>query len=100
MFDTGINMGVAAAGRFLQRALNVLNRGAVDYPDVGTDGAIGPMTLAALKGFMTKRGEQGGEVLRKALDGLQCARYVEIAEGNPSQESFAYGWIANRVGQA
>ena len=99
LFDTGINMGVATAGKFLQRALNVLNRGASDYPDIGTDGAVGPMTLHALEGFMKKRGAAGGEVLRKALDGLQCARYVEIAEGNPSQESFAYGWLANRVGQ-
>ena len=99
LFDTGINMGVAAAGRFLQRALNVLNRGAVDYPDVPVDGNVGPMTLAALKGFMAKRGASGGEVLRKALDGLQCARYVEIAENSASQEQFAYGWIANRIGQ-
>lgn len=100
LFDTGINMGVAAAGRFLQRALNVLNRGATDYPDVPVDGNVGPMTLAALKGYMTKRGVAGGEVLRKALDGLQCGRYVEIAEDSPSQETFVYGWIANRVGQA
>jgi len=99
LFDTGINMGVAAAGRFLQRALNVLNRGAVDYPDIGTDGNVGPMTLAALKAFMAKRGAAGGEVLRKALDGLQCARYVEIAEGRKENESFVYGWIANRIGQ-
>lgn len=98
LFDTGINMGVATAGKFLQRALNALNRGAKDYPDIGTDGAIGPMTLTALKGFMAKRGAEGGEVLRKALDGLQCARYVEIAEGRPANESFVYGWIANRVG--
>lgn len=98
LFDTGINMGPATAGKFLQRALNVLNRGAKDYPDIGTDGAIGPMTLAALKGFMKKRGAEGGEVLRKVLDGLQCARYVEIAEKNPTQESFVYGWVANRIG--
>ena len=99
LFDTGINMGPATAGKFLQRALNVLNRGAVDYPDIGTDGQIGPMTLAALKAFMAKRGPAGGEVLRKALDGLQCARYVEIAEGRKENESFVYGWIANRIGQ-
>jgi len=98
MFDTGINMGTAAASKFLQRALNVLNRGASGYPDIGTDGAVGPMTLTALKGYVAKRGAAGGEVLRKALDGLQCGRYVEIAEANASQESFVYGWIANRVG--
>ncbi|MCB4860804.1 hypothetical protein K7W03_14510 [Sphingobium sp. PNB] len=99
LFDTAVNMGPATAGKFLQRALNVLNRGATDYPDIGTDGMIGPMTLHALEGFMKKRGAEGGEVLRKALDGLQCARYVELAEKNASQEQFAYGWIANRIGQ-
>lgn len=98
LFDTGINMGPATAGKFLQRALNVLNRGAVDYPDIGTEGQVGPMTLAALSAFVKKRGAAGGEVLRKALDGLQCARYVEIAEGSKSQEAFVYGWIANRIG--
>ena len=99
MFDTGINMGPAVAGMFLQRALNVLNRGATDYPDIGTDGNVGPMTIHALTSFMKKRGAEGGEVLRKTLDGLQCARYVELAEGRPANESFLYGWIANRVGQ-
>ena len=98
MFDTGVNMGVAAAGRFLQRALNVLNRGATDYPDIGVDGAIGRMSLTALAGYMDKRGATGGEVLRQALDALQAARYIEIAEKSPSQEVFVYGWLANRVG--
>lgn len=98
LFDTGINMGTATAGKFLQRALNVLNRQASDYPDLVADGNIGPMSLAALKGYVAKRGAAGGEVLRRALDGLQCARYIEIAESNPTQESFVYGWIANRIG--
>lgn len=98
LFDTGINMGVGAAGEFLQRSLNVLNRGAADYPDITADGNVGPMTLAALKAYVAKRGAAGGEVLRKAIDGLQAARYIGIAESRPSQESFVYGWIANRVG--
>lgn len=100
LFDTAVNMGPATAGKFLQRALNALNRGASDYPDVAADGNVGPMTLAALKGYMAKRGAHGGEVLRKALDGLQCARYIEIVESSPSQETFTFGWIDNRVGQA
>ncbi|KEZ00242.1 hypothetical protein AI27_08850 [Sphingomonas sp. BHC-A] len=98
LFDTGINMGVGAAGRILQRALNALNRQAADYPDIGVDGNVGNLTIAALKGFMAQRGAAGGEVLRRAMDGLQCARYIDIAEANPSQEAFVYGWIANRVG--
>ena len=98
MFDTGVNMGVARAGSFLQRALNALNRQANDYPDIGTDGLVGPMTLNALREFMAKRGAAGGEVLRKALDALQGEFYLSLAERSPSQEAFVYGWLANRVG--
>lgn len=98
VFDTGINMGVGAAATFLQRALNALNRSATDYPDLKVDGVFGRVSRAALGGYVAKRGAAGGEVLRKAIDALQGARYIEIAEANPSQEAFVYGWIANRVG--
>jgi len=98
MFDCGVNMGVAAAGRFLQRALNVLNRGAVDYPDVPVDGAVGPLTIAALQGYRAHRSDaEGAAVLLWLVRALRSARYVEIAEGNPSQEVFEYGWIARQV---
>jgi len=49
LLDTGVNMGPAVAGRFLQRALNVLNLEGKTYPDVVVDGAIGRMTIAALR---------------------------------------------------
>lgn len=98
LFDTGINMGITTAGKFLQRALNALNRQQKDYPDLVVDGACGAKTRAALKNYATVRGATGGDVLRKALDALQGARYIEIAEANPTQESFVYGWIANRIG--
>jgi len=98
MFDTGINMGQATVAKFVQRVLNVCNRGASDYPDITADGQIGRMTIAAAQGLKSKRGSAAGEVLRKAIDGLQAARYVEIAENNKSQEDFAYGWLANRIG--
>jgi lysozyme family protein len=98
IFDTGINMGTASAAKFVQRVLNVCNRGAVDYPDIAADGVVGRMTIAAANGLKAKRGAAAGEVLRKAIDGLQAARYVEIAENSSSQESFAYGWLASRVG--
>jgi lysozyme family protein len=98
MFDTGVNMGQAVAGAFLQRALNLLNRGASDYPDIGTDGQIGPMTLHALEAYKAKRGAAGEAVLQKALDGFQVGRYADITEGRPANEAFFYGWLANRVG--
>jgi len=31
LFDTGVNMGIAQAGEFLQMSLNAFNRQAVDY---------------------------------------------------------------------
>src|SRR3546814_1476125 len=37
LFDTGVNMGPGVATGFLQRALNALNRGARDYPDLVRD---------------------------------------------------------------
>ncbi|VVT04719.1 putative Peptidoglycan domain protein [Sphingomonas sp. EC-HK361] len=98
LFDTGVNMGPAVAAAFLQRALNALNRGASDYPDVALDGRIGPKTLAALDGFIARRGSGGEAVLLKAIEALQGERYVALAESRPASEAFLYGWLANRIG--
>lgn len=100
MFDTGINMGVGTATGFLQRALNTLNRQGRDYPDLAVDKAIGPRTLNALDGFLKVRGKAGEAVLVKAVEALQGERYIALAEKNPSQEAFVYGWLANRIGNA
>ena len=97
LFDTGVNMGVSRATRFLQRALNVLNRGAKDYPDIGTDGEFGPMSLNALDRFKAKRGEQAEAVLLSAVDALQGAYYIALAERNSSQEAFVFGWLSKRL---
>lgn len=100
MFDTGVNMGTSIPGQFLQRALNVLNRRGQDYPDIATDGRIGTMTIASLRALLKTRGEAGEEVLIKACEALQGARYIGIAEGRDSQEDFVYGWLAHRVGNS
>lgn len=97
LFDTGVNMGPAVASGFLQRALNALNRGASDYPDLVVDGRIGPGTLAALAGFLKRRGAGGEAVLLKAIEALQGERYVALAERRPANEAFLYGWLANRA---
>lgn len=98
LFDTGVNMGPAVAAGFVQRALNALNRGASDYPDVAVDGTIGAKTLAALDGYLRRRGAAGEAVLIRAVDALQGARYIDLAEARPADEAFVYGWLANRVG--
>lgn len=97
LFDTGVNMGPKVAATFLQRVLNVLNRGGSDYPDIDADGDIGAMTLHALDGLLARRSD-GERVLLVAVDALQGARYIGVAEANPTQEVFEYGWLANRVG--
>ena len=98
LLDTGVNMGPATAGKFLQRALNVLNQGDKTYPNVSVDGAVGNMTIAALKAFLAARGKAGETVLLRMLNAQQSVRYIELAEANATQETFEYGWQFNRVG--
>ncbi len=97
LLDTGVNMGTGVAARFLQRALNVLNSEGKHYPDITVDGAIGRMTIAALRAYLAHRGKDGHVVLFRALDSLQGARYIEIAEGRASQEAFVHGWFLHRT---
>lgn len=98
LFDTGVNMGPAVAVKFLQRSLNALNRGSQDYPNVAVDGLLGPATLRALKAFLTQRRQASGEqVLLAALNALQGAHYIQLAEKRPANEAFVYGWLKERV---
>jgi lysozyme family protein len=98
LFDTAVNMGVATATGFLQRALNALNRNQRDYPDLTVDRAIGARTLAALRAFSALRGKPGEAVLLKAIEAMQGERYIALAESRPANEAFLYGWLANRIG--
>lgn len=99
LFDTGVNMGTATAGRFLQRALNAFNRRGRDYPDLEVDGRVGPVTIARLGAFLKVRGKAGESVLIRACDAQQGARYLEICEAREANEEFAFGWFANRIGE-
>lgn len=97
LFDTGVNMGNGIASRFLQRALNALNAKASLYPDIAVDDAIGPKTVDALRRFMAVRGSDGMKVMLRALNALQGARYIELAEARERNESFVFGWFLHRV---
>ena len=92
--DTAVNMGAGRAIKFLQRALNVLNTQGKLYPDLTVDGAIGPATINALRGYLSSRNEL---VLSRALNCLQGAFYIELAERREKDERFVYGWLRNRV---
>lgn len=98
LFDTGVNQGVQRAGEYLQRALNVLNQNGAMYRDITIDGRIGPMTVASLGEFLKGRGKRGELVMLRALNSLQGAFYINLAEQREKDESFVFGWLLNRVG--
>lgn len=98
LFDIGVNGGTGTAAQFLQQALNAFNRGGQDWADIQVGGGIGPQTLGALQAFMRVRGPQGGaRVLEVAVQCLEGARYISLAQGNQALETYEYGWFSSRV---
>lgn len=95
--DTGINMGVGRAGKFLQRSLNSLNNGGSYYPDIAVDGMVGKRTIVALTSFLDLRGNEGKTVLLNMLNCLQGEFYISLAERREKDEKFVYGWFKHRV---
>ncbi|EHW4820523.1 hypothetical protein K2843_004806, partial [Escherichia coli] len=96
--DTGVNMGPSVATKMLQRWLNVFNQKGMLYPDIVTDGGIGPRTINALRSYLKNRGRDGELVLVKALNCTQGERYLALAEKREANELFVYGWMKERVG--
>lgn len=97
LIDTGVNMGPPHPCLFLQRCLNAFNDKGRLYQDIRVDGDVGPGTIAALKAYLAKRDGRAVAVMLKALNSLQGARYVDVTEARAANESFTYGWFANRV---
>ena len=95
--DTGVNMGVGRAAEFLQRSLNALNNQGTLFDDLVLDRNIGPASINALALFISKRGDMGELVLYRALNALQGAFCIELAERRQKDERFVYGWLLNRV---
>lgn len=97
LVDTGVNMGIGIASMFFQRCLNAFNGKEAYYADIVVDGDVGKASIDALIAFLQKRGKHGERVFLKALDCLQGARYIELAEKREANESFVFGWIDNRI---
>jgi lysozyme family protein len=96
LIDTGVNMGPAKAAMFFQRALNVFNAKGSRYADLFPDGEIGPVTIEAFKAYLRWRGADGRKVMLRALNSLQGAFYIELAEARPKDEAFVFGQILHR----
>lgn len=87
LFDTGVNMGIGRAGVFVQRVLNVANKGESYYANLRIDGQVGKKTLAALNAHPDPQNILAG------VNALKGALYITICENNPTQEVFFNGWM-------
>ena len=97
LFDTAVNCGVKTVSLFLQRTLNALNVKGTKYPDLVVDGKIGNKTVFTLNAALQVAPWYRLCILR-ALDSLQCVRYIELAEEQEKFETFMPGWLRVRVG--
>ena len=91
MFDTGVNLGVGSAAKFLQMSLNVLNKNGTKWDDMTVDSKIGTSSLKALNACLSLTGD---EVLFKVMNILQGMHYVETMNKSKTQEKYAYGWLS------
>lgn len=90
LFDISVNMGPHRAAKFLQVALNVMNRNEKNYFDLVEDGVVGNKTINTLKIYFTK---DDPEFLIKIINILQGNHYIEFMRESPQQEKFARGWL-------
>lgn len=91
LFDTGVNMGIGRSIKYLQTALNVLNRNGQLYADIVEDGKFGDGTLKALNAYLAV---DKPELLYKIMNILQGMHYIEYMKKDPKQEKFCRGWFS------
>ena len=88
MFDTGVNMSPKRAAKFLQIALNAMNRNGKLYRSLEVDGKIGNKTLFAMKLCL-----EDEDVLIAILNTLQGMHYLKRIQQRPSQKKYIRGWF-------
>jgi len=89
LFDSGVNMGVARAVRFLQEAVNLLNRNRTSWDEILEDGDFGTNTLKALNAALVKDETS----LFNVMNVLQGMHYIKLMQKSPVQEKYARGWF-------
>lgn len=83
-FDGCVNHGIGQASKFLQRALGVV-----------ADGAIGPITLAAVR--EEDRAGRVDDICASILDQRE-EFYTRLTIKDPKQSVFLKGWLGRIVG--
>jgi lysozyme family protein len=83
-------MGVGTAVKFLQIALNTLNKQGTLYPDIDEDGGMGNNTFNTLTSYLKK---DTASLLYKIMNVLQGMHYITYAKKDPVQEKYMRGWM-------
>ncbi len=95
LVDTGVNTGPARPSRWLQVALNALNRDGRDYPALVVDGRVGKATISDYQSLQRVRGQaKACQMIIKLLDAQPAMHYVSLTH----LKTFTPGWIDNRIG--
>lgn len=89
IFDTGINVGMVRACKWLQSSMNLLNRNEKYYPDIIVDGVVGPNTIRVLHQAL-KHNELKRLIVVFAVH--QGEHYKSIMERDKTQERYV-GWF-------
>lgn len=89
LFRLCVNFGPNRPCKWLQRAMNVLNRNQTRYEDIKPDGDIGRTTIRVLKECV-----KHNPIIRilNTMCVMQGAKYLNIMEGDETQEKYV-GWM-------
>lgn len=90
LFDCAVNLGSHRAVKYLQIALNALNRNATLYNDLVEDGVYGPITHYTLIKYSSV---DDPIYIVKIINILQGYHYISYMKKSPIQERFARGWL-------
>ena len=89
LFTLGVHFGTRRPCKWLQRAINVLNRNATRYPDITADGIIGPTSIKTFEQCLDNNPEQR---ILNVMTAVQGAQYLNKMENDPTQEKWV-GWF-------
>jgi lysozyme family protein len=89
LFDSAINNGVETAVEILQKALNLF---IPQSAPLKIDGSIGPSTLGALQGRLTRSID--AQALLSALVVYRGIRYIGLLNNDETQREFAVSWFS------
>ena len=93
IYEASVHLGLQRTIRYIQAALNVLNRNQSLWKDLKEDGLCGPKTLNVLKKLL----ESNVSALIILINCQQGVAYLKAAQRSKVKEKYMYGWIERRV---